>query len=639
MKKLSIQNKISLGAGICVLITATIITVFSVVSLRNTMQEAAVNEIQALVQSNATSIGSTMEEALGIAFTLSQTFSAIKDESVRLDIDRERVIDILRIILERNPQFSGIYTVWETEGFDLADMGYAGEEGHDQTGRFSPWLSRTEDGTITLKSLLTSSIHSADGIPGIRYTFPQENATEFVSEPFFIGENRVPNVSIVVPVLANGQFYGIVGIDMTLDTIQSTADRLDIYGGTGEMVVISHQGTLVGVRGERELIGKHLKDLYPEHYEEELDRIRKGESVSYLEDGNWEAMVPIIVGKSGTPWSVIMSVPRQKVLANTIPMIWKMSVIGIICVLLAFGVLWLIARGVVRELGGEVDQVAGLAREVVAGDLTVRFDRDGHSAQGLLASMKSIVQQVNEIVSKVKLVAVKISEGSQNMSVSANGLSEGVSELAAATREASTSMGKMADNIRQNSENAQQTEQIALKAATDAQVSREAVAEAMTALSEIASKILIIEDITLQTRMLSLNATIEAARAQEHGKGFAVVASEVRVLAERSQSATSEITGLSSRSLEIAAKADKMLESLLPSIERTADLVQGISAASREQKTGAEQIKIAIQQLDGVSRKNSEAATMMSSTADDLKNQSELLLESIAYFRTNKVDR
>ncbi len=158
--------------------------------------------------------------------------------------------------------------------------------------------------------------------------------------------------------------------------------------------------------------------------------------------------------------------------------------------------------------------------------------------------------------------------------------------------------------IKQNSDNARQTEKIALKSAADAAESGKAVSEAVVAMKDIASKISIIEEIARQTNLLALNAAIEAARAGEHGKGFAVVAAEVRKLAERSQKAAGEISQLSGSSVEVAERAGSMLAKLVPDIQKTAELVQEISAASKEQSGGADQINSSLQQLNQVVQQN-----------------------------------
>jgi methyl-accepting chemotaxis protein len=190
--------------------------------------------------------------------------------------------------------------------------------------------------------------------------------------------------------------------------------------------------------------------------------------------------------------------------------------------------------------------------------------------------------------------------------------------------------------IRQNADNAQQTEKIALKSAIDATESGKAVTDAVTAMKLIAEKISIIEEIARQTNLLALNAAIEAARAGEHGKGFAVVAAEVRKLAERSQAAAAEISKLSGSSMEVAERAGQMLGKLVPDIQKTSELVQEISAASREQTSGADQINSAIQQLNQVIQRNAGAAEEMASTAQELSSQSEMLLSTMTFFKVAK---
>jgi len=159
------------------------------------------------------------------------------------------------------------------------------------------------------------------------------------------------------------------------------------------------------------------------------------------------------------------------------------------------------------------------------------------------------------------------------------------------------------------------------------------VSETVKAMKDIAGKISIIEEIARQTNLLALNAAIEAARAGEHGKGFAVVAAEVRKLAERSQVAAAEISHLSGTSVGVAEQAGAMLARLVPDIQKTSELVQEISVASKEQAGGADQINGAIQQLNQVVQQNAGAAEEMSSTAEELSSQADQLMEVMAFFK------
>jgi len=219
------------------------------------------------------------------------------------------------------------------------------------------------------------------------------------------------------------------------------------------------------------------------------------------------------------------------------------------------------------------------------------------------------------------------------MSITSEQLSQGAAQQAAAAEEVSSSMEEMVANIKQNADNALQTEKIALKSAGDARECLEAVTKTVTAIQEIAHKIVIIEDIADQTRMLSLNATIEAVRAQEHGKAFSVVASEVRRLADTSRTAATEINTLANSSVSIAASSKELLMKLVPNIQRTAELVQEISTASSEQTTGSEQINNAIQQLDQVIQQNVLTSETVAAAAEELTGQAEQLWNTMKFFR------
>ena len=275
------------------------------------------------------------------------------------------------------------------------------------------------------------------------------------------------------------------------------------------------------------------------------------------------------------------------------------------------------------------------AQQVAGGDLTVALKQRSDNDE-LMKALSAMVKKLSEVVAEVKVAADNVTAGSREMSTGSEQMSQGATEQAAAAEEASSSMEQMSSNIRQNADNAVQTERIAVKSAEDAKEGGKAVAETVAAMKEIAGKISIIEEIARQTNLLALNAAIEAARAGEHGKGFAVVAAEVRKLAERSQHAAAEISQLSSTSVDVAERAGEMLARILPDIQKTAELVQEISAASKEQDTGAEQINKAVQQLDQVIQQNAGAAEEMASTAEELSAQAEQLQATIAFFRVDE---
>jgi methyl-accepting chemotaxis protein len=280
-----------------------------------------------------------------------------------------------------------------------------------------------------------------------------------------------------------------------------------------------------------------------------------------------------------------------------------------------------------------MNEITAAAEAVARGNLTVEL-RERSAQDKLMQALSTMVGGLTQTVSEIRSIAGEVASASQSISTASVQVSKGASAQAAAAEEASSSMEEMVSNIKQNADNAQQTDKIANKSAKDAQESGKSVLEAVAAMKEIANKISIIEEIARQTNLLALNAAIEAARAGEHGKGFAVVAAEVRKLAERSQKAAGEINQLSATTLKVSEKSGEMLDKLVPDIQRTAELVQEISAASKEQDTGSEQINKALQQLEQVIQQNASAAEEMASTTEELTGQSDQLVSALSFFKT-----
>ena len=304
----------------------------------------------------------------------------------------------------------------------------------------------------------------------------------------------------------------------------------------------------------------------------------------------------------------------------------------VVTVLLVMFALW-ITYNLLRQLGGEPAYVVDVLKQVAGGDLSVAIRTRSGDSSSMLAALKDMVEKLSQIIGEVRGAADSLSSASEQVSATAQSMSQASSEQAASVEETSASIEQMSASINQNAENSKVTDGMASQASRQATEGGVAVKSTVAAMKQIAGKIGIIDDIAYQTNLLALNAAIEAARAGEHGKGFAVVAAEVRKLAERSQIAAREISQVAGSSVELAERAGKLLDEIVPAIGKTSDLVQEITAASEEQSAGAAQVNSAISQLNQITQQNASSSEELAATAEEMSGQAEQLQQLMAFFK------
>ena len=302
----------------------------------------------------------------------------------------------------------------------------------------------------------------------------------------------------------------------------------------------------------------------------------------------------------------------------------------VISLALIAAVLFYVSRSITTPSKSLVETVKQLA----SGDYAVTIQSDRKDEIGQLSeALSQMVDKQLEVVQEVQSVSSFITSQVAQLSEGVQSLSSGSSEQAASVEETSSTLEQSSASTQQNADNASVTENISRTVATKASEGSTAVAEAAQAMRDIAEKIVIIEDISYQTNLLALNAAIEAARAGDHGRGFAVVASEVRKLAARSEAAAGEISTLSKNSIAVSEMSLKQIEEIVPEIQKTADLVFEINAASQEQASGLDQITTAMSQLDKVTQSNASLSEELASSAEMLNTQAEKLVQVMNYFQ------
>jgi len=452
----------------------------------------------------------------------------------------------------------------------------------------------------------------------------------FVSNPVKSKGNGRPVVRISTPIRdASGKVLGVLLMVAKFDAIYDQVLGPIKVGEHGYAFATNREGLIIGHPNPDRVMQANISTI---DYGKRMMADRVGTYKYYYPlHKQWKIMAYGFVEQAG--WHVVVTAPLDELLAPLDTM-RNFSILGTLITILAVAaVIFWVVRKIVAAMRDAVKISSAIADGSLDVDVPERFLGKGDEIGELARALQLMVDNLKQTVSSIRGATEEVAAGSEELAASSQAVSDGATTQAASVEEISSSMDLMTDSIRHNAENADQTQTIAGQAAKDAAAGGEAVSQTVSAMREIADKISIIEEIARQTNLLALNAAIEAARAGEHGKGFAVVAAEVRKLAERSGLAAADISELSANSVEVAEKAGGLLDKILPDINRTAELVQEIAAASNEQNSGAAQINSAIQQLDQIIQTNASTSEEIAGTSEELAGQSESLRQAVGFFK------
>ncbi len=580
---------------------------------RNLATEEAMALAEEAASYYAREVQGALEAELETAQTVAQVFEGIKEGDP--SPSRSSFSRIIKKVLENSPGLCSIWTAWETDALDGYDSIFQNTEGHDASGRFVPCWYRGEGGEVLSKPLANYDKPSGDF-----YGVPIQTGHPFITEPatYVMGGGRFTLVTLSTPVSLQGKNLGAVGVDLDLKGIKEMVEGYSVFGG-GTISLVTHKGTYV-VHPDAASVGKPAVESDP-WVASYLDSIARGEAFhlenmsTTLDEKVLRMGVPVTIGETGTPWSVIVSIPKAAVLAK----VRRMMFIGLGIAIAAIASFWVVIYWLTGTITGPILTDVKAAEKIAEGDFTVRItshrtDEIGTLAIALNRMGEGLGEMVGEIREGVTMLGTSssnlltvsgnmadtshsVSEKSGQVARAAEDAEAGMTSIAAAMEQASVNSGMVAAAAEEMNatigEIAGNTERA--RAITDNAVSlAETTSERIDALGDAAKEIgtvtEAITEISQQTNLLALNATIEAARAGEAGKGFAVVANEIKALAMQTSDATLDIhqriTGIQSSSDDAVMAVDE----IRGVIREVAGIVSVIASAVEEQSATTQEI-------------------------------------------------
>nr|WP_241358171.1 methyl-accepting chemotaxis protein [Pseudomonas aeruginosa] len=676
LRRLSIQWKITLLAGLCLLGVVALLVGLSVYRMQHSsvlvksastqmLDESARLRLEARGELQALRIQRYFMDAFQYGKGFSRQILFLRDQAQKRFLDaydlREDLTRQVRTALAANPEVLGLYVVFEPNALDGKDELFVDQPalGSNDKGRFSLYWAQATPGQLESESMIESELADTSSGPSgaaynAWYTCPKESGQPCVLDPYFdkVGERQLLMTSIAFPLELDGKVIGVMGLDINLSNLQALSEQgnRELYDGVGQVGILSPAGLFAGNSRDAGLLGKNLAKADPQHAGELLQLLAAGKSRLFNENDDLKVLQPLQPIPGAKPWGVLLEVPKSALLGPALALerqlddmrregTWVELGLGLGAAVLGLLVLWLSARGVTRPILG----VAHMLRDIASGegDLTQRLPHTGRDELGELAGwfnrfldkLQPIIRDVKVSVRDARSTADQSAAISSQTSAGMQQQFREIDQVATASHEMTATAQDVARSAAQAADAARGADQatrdgLALIDRTTQSIDSLAanltsamgqVEQLASSSEEIGSVLEVIRAIAEQTNLLALNAAIEAARAGDAGRGFAVVADEVRNLARRTQDSVEQIR--------------EVIEGLQ---QGTRDVVDAMHGSHRQAQGSVEQVDEAVAALQRIG----EAVTVINdmnlqiaSAAEEQSSVAEEINRNVAAIR------
>lgn len=709
---LSIQSKLTLLVSFCLILIVAMLVGLSLYETRAStervkdssskmLSEAARLNLQAQGQVQALRIQRNFTRAHEYGLGLARHLMYLRELATQGEMPPEqlrgRLTSELRKALEQRPELLGLFLIFQPNALDGQDDQFRSQidRGSNDSGRFALYWLQAKPGELQAisgdESLLADTSPGPSGAPfNAFFTCPRDSGQLCLLEPYFddsSGTRRLVT-SVTFPLMENGKVVAVIGLDISLDSLQRDAlsASSDLYEGHGSVSIISPAGLLAAHSQDSVKLGKHLQEVLPDQANEVLSSLAQNQPRPLSLDNRLGVLQPLTPITGSKPWGVLLSVPGQVLQAPAEAMKVRMEqelvqrsvlelILGLATAFLGVVIIWLAARGITRPLlrltemlediaegEGDLTRRLSYARNDELGRLALAFNRFLDKLRPVIARVQGSVRDARKTADQSAQIAHQTSEGMQQQFREIDQVATALHQMSATANTSAQSAAQAAEAARNADLASREGLEVITQTTAAIQAQAREMSEGMLQLQNLAQRseqigsvLEVILSIAGQTNLLALNAAIEAARAGEAGRGFAVVADEVRNLAKRTQDSVEEIRQVienlqngthevsqsmqashvqAQRNVSQVQQAVAALEHIDKAVNLITEMNLQIASAAEEQSSVAEEINSNVEAIRNVTESLADQADQSAHVSQQLNELANHQQELMQQFRT-----